>query len=123
MKSAFRRRRIFPWLFLLLAVAPWQALLATPPRPIRILFFGDVSQPDDANAKLTQFMEGLGRDAIYFDVISNAADLNPGFLSHFDAAILAAPATLPQALSEMKAEGRVLNFGDLSNARTAREII
>ncbi len=126
MKSAFRRHSALLWVFLFFVAMPWEAPAANPPRPIRILFFGDVSQPGEANAKLTRLMEELGREAIYFDVISDAADLNPGFVSHFDTAILGAPATLPQALAEMKAQGHVLNLTDLpdeKSAMAAHEII
>ena len=80
-----------PFLFLVILLAQFPVLAATPPRPIRILFFGDVSQPNDTNAKLTQLMEGLGRDAIYFDVISDAADLNAGLLARYDLAVIAPP--------------------------------
>jgi len=78
--------------------------------------------PGEANAKLTQLMEDLGRDAIYFDVISDAAELNPGLLSHFDAAVLANGAA-PASLSSMKEQGRVLKLADLPDSKSAREII
>lgn len=78
--------------------------------------------PGEANAKLTQLMEDLGRDAIYFDVISDVAELNPGLLSHFDAAVLANGAA-PASLSSMKEQGRVLKLADLPDSKSAREII
>jgi putative membrane-bound dehydrogenase-like protein len=67
-------------------------------------------------------MEDLGRDAIYFDVIANPADLNPGMMSHFDAALLADEAS-PAILASLKGQRRVLKLADLPDSKTAREKI
>jgi len=61
---------------------------AATPRPIRVLFLGHESEHHDSGKYLPLLMEGLGREAIYFDYATKPEVLNRETLAHYDAVML-----------------------------------
>lgn len=73
-------------LALVLAAA---AVHAAAPRPIRVLFLGHESEHHNSTAYLPILTNAMGREAIYFDYLTDpAAALNTETLGHYDALML-----------------------------------
>lgn len=86
-----------------LALAATVAARAT---PLRILYLGTPDREPRMTAHA--LMRDLGRDAIWFDYISNSADVTPAFLAQFDAVVLDAPAdTFSRLLADLPAAKRI----------------
>ncbi len=65
------------------------AVQAANPRPIRVLFLGHDSEHHNSTAYLPILTNAMGRDAIYFDYLTDpAAALNAETLGHYDALML-----------------------------------
>ncbi len=61
-------------------------------QPLRVLYLGTPDRTPRMTAHV--LMRDLGRDALWFDYVSNPADATPAFVSKFDLVVLAAPADL-----------------------------
>jgi putative membrane-bound dehydrogenase-like protein len=91
-----------PVLLLALAAAlAWPAAAS----PIRVLYLGT----PDRGARMTAhaLMRDLGRDAIWFDYVSDPAAATPEFVAKFDAVVLDAPAEKFPALARVPAAKRL----------------
>ncbi len=73
--------------------------------PIRVLYLGTA----DRGARMTAhtLMRDLGRDAIWFDYVSDPAAATPEFLAKFDAVVLDAPAASFPTLAGVPAAKRL----------------
>lgn len=90
---------LLPTLFLALA-------LHSSAQPIRVLTLGTPDRTPRMNAHV--LMRDLGRDALWFDYVSNPADATPAFAAKFDLVLLDAPADLyPKALTAFPASARL----------------
>ncbi len=81
-------------------LAPMLSFGKEAPRPIRILFLGHESKHHPSNDYFPILAKALGRDAIYFDYVTDVATaLDPEYLNRFDGLLLYAnhnKITLPQ---------------------------
>jgi putative membrane-bound dehydrogenase-like protein len=98
-----------PAIFLLLL----SLALSCAANPIRVLYLGTPDRTSRMNAHV--LMRDLGRDAIWFDYISEPAAATPAFVAKFDVLVLDAPADLfSKALTATPAANVVTaaSFGD-----------
>ena len=98
-----------PAIFLLLL----SLALSCAANPIRVLYLGTPDRTPRMNAHV--LMRDLGRDAIWFDYISEPAAATPAFVAKFDVLVLDAPADLfSKALAATPAANVVAaaSFGD-----------
>ena len=98
-----------PAIFLLLL----SLALSCAANPIRVLYLGTPDRTPRMNAHV--LMRDLGRDAIWFDYISEPAAATPAFVAKFDVLVLDAPADLfSKALAATPAANVVTaaSFGD-----------
>jgi putative membrane-bound dehydrogenase-like protein len=98
-----------PAIFLLLL----SLALSCAANPIRVLYLGTPDRTPRMNAHV--LMRDLGRDAIWFDYISEPAAATPAFVARFDVLVLDAPADLfSKALAATPAANVVTaaSFGD-----------
>ena len=98
-----------PAIFLLLL----SLALSCAANPIRVLYLGTPDRTPRMNAHV--LMRDLGRDAIWFDYISEPAAATPAFVAKFDVLVLDAPADLfSKALAPTPAANVVTaaSFGD-----------
>ncbi|MDO8538930.1 MAG: c-type cytochrome [Opitutaceae bacterium] len=74
-------------------------------RPLRVLYLGT----PERTSRMTchNLMRDLGRDAIWFDYISNPNDATPDFIAKFDVVVLDAPAENFRALGNVPAAKRI----------------
>ncbi|MEI6465985.1 MAG: PVC-type heme-binding CxxCH protein, partial [Verrucomicrobiota bacterium] len=94
------------WLFATLA-------LHCAANPIRVLYLGT----PDRTARMTAhtLMRDLGRDAIWFDYLSDPKDATPAFVAKFDVVVLDAPAGVYPFTNSLAA-GKVLPVSALGDA-------
>ena len=78
-------------LFLLLSTVLSSSALAAG-GPVRVLYLGKDGTSSSQHCHL--LMEQFGRDAIWFDYITNAATVMPEWLARFDAVLLSAATTV-----------------------------
>ena len=98
-----------PAIFLLLL----SLALSCAANPIRVLYLGTPDRTPRMNAHV--LMRDLGREAIWFDYISEPAAATPAFVAKFDVLVLDAPADLfSKALAATPAANVVAaaSFGD-----------
>ena len=80
-------------------------VLSCAANPIRVLYLGP---PDRAPRMVAHaLMRDLGRDAIWFDYVSNPAAATPAFVAKFDVVVLDAPAANFPALAAVPAAKRI----------------
>jgi putative membrane-bound dehydrogenase-like protein len=88
-------------------------------QPIRVLYAGS----KDRNARMTchALMRDLGRDAIWFDYVSEAKDATPDFVAQFDLVVLDAPAAAFPTLSTVPATRKLAatSLGDPASCRSS----
>jgi putative membrane-bound dehydrogenase-like protein len=74
--------------------------------PIRVLYLGTPERTPRMTAHV--LMRDLGRDAIWFDYVSDPGDLTPSFLAKFDLVVLdAAPDAYRRALGDIAAAKQI----------------
>ncbi len=94
--------------------------------PLRVLYLGTAESAPRMNCHA--LMRDLGRDAIWFDYLSDPKDATPGFVAKFDVVVLDAPAKAFPFLTTLSA-AKVLPasaLGDAASAayaRTARPVL
>ncbi|WP_414660743.1 PVC-type heme-binding CxxCH protein [Horticoccus sp. 23ND18S-11] len=81
--------------------------------PIRVLYLGTEDRTPRMNAHA--LMRDLGRDAIWFDYLSNPKDATPAFVAKFDVVVLDAPAADFPFLANVPAK-KILQAAALGNA-------
>ena len=76
----------------------------SPGGPIRVLFLGHESEHHDSSQYFPMLQQALGRDAIYFDYVTQVEDAfgDAAFLNRFDACLLyTSPSPRDRSLSRM----------------------